>query len=254
MAVFSWRTMDALQTGVKTLSSRLLGSSHLVLSADEFIEAFINPDHVGPLKQTQALVGAFGSYAQTFKLYQGEQRTCYGAYCTFGYNEPPIIIPRYVEKEGVRSTAPEPVAQKISSWLDERVRLGNMFGDALDALHWLNDNCGNAAAMAVMFPALPTILKAFDPEPDSSSSKKARKIADAKSFGSLPRLPREVKQRMIDCSDLLLTTSMLEAAPATASLKRGEAEMYLTGAIDKRPDFIWAAILDGKPTKEASFV
>lgn len=251
MAVFSFRTMDQLFTGIKTLASRLIDPSQLVLTPDEFIACFINPDHVASLKQVGALVGGIGQYYVSPKLATSDGNTC-PTYCSFGYSSPPIIIPDYAT-DGLQPATPDELRAKITAWVDERVRIGNMFGDALDALHWLNDNCGNASAMAVMFPALPTILKAFDPEPESTSSKKAKRIADAKSFGSLPKLPREVKQRMIECSDLLLTVSMLESG-SPPSTKKGEALVKMNGQPKtQRCDFIYVSWGQGH-IKNASFV
>lgn len=251
MAVFSFRTMDQLFTGIKTLASRLIDPSHLVLSPDEFIAGFINPDHVASLKQVGSLVGGIGQFYASPILVSTDGTKCQ-TYCSFGYSSPPIIMPDYVNK-GLQATAPDELHNRVAAWLDERLRIGYMFGDALDSLHWLNENCGNASAMAVMFPALPTILKAYDPEPESTSSKKAKRIADAKSFGSLPKLPREVKQRMVECSDLLLTVSMLEPG-GEPSAKKGEAMLKFNGQPKtQRCDFIYASWGQGH-IKNASFV
>jgi hypothetical protein len=252
MAVFSFRTIDQLNRGIQSLADRLINPSQLVLTPDEFIAAFINPDHVAALKQVGALVGSAGSQFVMPDIMSSSGARCKN-YISFGYSTPPIIIPDYAN-EGMQLSAPEELRTKIIAWVDQRVHLGTMFGDAIDALHWLNDNCGNASAMAVMFPALPTILKEFDSDPESLSFKRAKRIVDAKSFGTLPKLPREVKQRILECSDLLLTVSMLEY-DNLPSLNKSEALMKIHDVSHpvKRPDFIYAA-LNEKANKLGSFI
>lgn len=246
MAVFTWRTMDDIKGAVSIYAQRLLSGSVFILPPDEFIAAFIEPDHVAPLKQTQDLVGFVGNTTATMKLWTSDKVQTFAS-CTFGTNEPPIILPHYVSS-GVTRHAPDAVRSKIQNWLDERYRLGRMFGDAWDSIYWLNDNCGNAAAMAVMFPALPSLLKTSAPDAEAVNAKRAQRIVGAKSFGSLPKLPREVKARMKECSDLMLSVSMLEA-PATFDSKPRDAIFEING-LKSVPDFIYGHF---GQKKEASF-
>lgn len=246
MPVLTWRTMDELKNVIKNFNERLLTGSEFMLSPKEFILAFIDPEHVPMLKQVQDMVGDVGSTFSYTKL------TTAGGIgittsITFGAGKPPIILPQYIHG-GLHKTAPEQVTAKIQAWIDERFNLGRMFGDAWDSIYWLNDNCGNAAAMSVMFPALPTLLKRCSEDPNASSSKRADKIVGAKSFGSLPKLPREVKTRMLECSDLLINVAMLEA-PAPAPLKSKYA-LFQVQTPTGIPDFIYAQL---GQSKEASF-
>lgn len=246
MAVFSWRTMDDIKNAVSTYAQRLLSGSVNIMPPDEFIAAFIEPEHVASLRQTQQLVGFVGNTLTHMKLWTSN-RMLAATYCSFGGDEPPIILPRYISS-GLTRHCPEDVRMRITNWLDERYRLGRMFGDAWDAIYWLNDNCGNAAAMAVMFPALPSLLKTSAPDAEGTKAKRAQRIASAKSFGTLPKLPREVKMRMMECSDLMLTVSMLEA-PAYFEVKRYHARMDIN-TIGTTPDFIYGHF---GQQKDASF-
>ncbi len=247
MASLHWHTLDAIKTSIQNYAARLLSGSACILSPDDFVAAFIERDHIPVLKQVQELVGMVGNVSSVTRFVTSDGVHLNG-HCAFANNAPPIILPHYV-RNGLAPTAPDDVRSRIQNWVDERYRLGRMFGDAWDAINWLNDNCGNAAAIAVMFPALPTLLKNADSDPDAAIVKKAQRIASAKSFGSLPKLPREVKARMIECSDLILTVSMLEA-PAYFAMKRGEALLEtseITGTVN---DFIYAHF---EQTKQASF-
>lgn len=250
MAVFTWRTMDEIRSGVRKLANRLITGHNLTLTPDEFIASFIDPEHVPVLKTTAQIVGHVGEDTARIKLSTvgGLKLECS---LMFGGSMPPIILPHYIA-QGPRSTAPAEVTDKINAWLEERVRLGRFFGDAIDALSWLNDNCGNANAMAVMFPALPTILRTYDSDPDSMATKRAVKMTNAKSFGSLPKLPREVKARFIECSDLLLAVSMLEG-DAERKVKRHHAFIYNAHlAAGSRLDHVVYTALG--QTADASFV
>ena len=246
MAVFTWRTMDDIKSAVGVFANRLLSGSVYIMPPDDFIAAFIEPDHVAPLKQTQDLVGFVGNTSAGIKLWTSDKVQTLAA-CAFGGSQPPIILPHYVTN-GVTRHCPDDLRSRIQSWLDERYRLGRMFGDAWDAIYWLNDNCGNAAAMSVMFPALPSLLKTSAPDAEATNAKRAQRIVNSKSFGSLPKLPREVKVRMMECSDLMMSVSMLEA-PASYSIKPREAYLDV-GSIMRVPDFIYGHF---GQQKDASF-
>lgn len=234
MAVFKFRTMDALKASIKAISGRLLDHHIVTLSPDEFIAAFIRPEHVDVLKTTQSIVGNIGDSYFTTTVAPAH------LYVSFGWNKPPIIVPQYV-RDGYRDTAPYEVVDKIIKYIEERVRIGRMFGDAVDALHYLNDNCGNAAAMAVMFPALPTVMNSISDNPESTSAKRAHKLVEAKSFGTLPKLPREVKTRMIECSNLITNTLMIEST-AAKEIPSGHAKLQVYSVSSSATNFIYDAI------------
>ena len=247
MTVYSYRILDELYTGIRRTASKLLDGYNVKLNASEFVKAFIEPDHVEPLKKTEELVGMVGEvYANpvSFALSDGKLANFR---VTFARNKPPIILPNYLKNGPVKS-APAETIGKLKAYADERVRIGRMFGDALDAVRYLNDACGNAPAMAVMFPAIPALFRYFDTSPDSPNAKRAQKIVDAKSFGVLPRLPPEVKARMLECSNLVLNTMMLEPLPAAdQKATKNEATLEIVGMKTEYNDFIYEVLGQIKP-------
>jgi hypothetical protein len=237
MAVYKHNTMNMVFNTLKNIASRLLDEYQIKLTSDEFIKAFIRPEHVEPLMQTKDLVGTvLGDTYFTTKLATSDGLELYSS-VSFGYSRPPIIVPEYC-KMGLAPTAPDEIKARITEAVDERVRLGRMFGDAIDALYYLNDNSGNAAAMAVLFPALPTLLAASDPEPDSPNAKRAAKLANMKSFGTVATLPREVRLRILECSSLIMNTTMLPEKSSNFDMKSGEAKISVACPIKDLPDFI----------------
>lgn len=248
MAVFKFRPMDEIINEVRTIAGRLLNEHVLRLKPEEFIAAFVKPEHVDVLRTTESIVGRVGDmYVMTNIIASGVHAK---VYISFSYSSPPIIIPSYAS-EGYRDTAPWEVVDKIVKYVDERVRIGRMFGDAIDALHYLNNNCGNAAAMSVLFPALPSIIDAIDPNPDSTTKKRAKRIVEAKSFGSTPKLPPEVKARMFECSNLIMNTLMLGTDNLPESKTKGEATLKVSSLATSFDDFIYAALGQREP---ATFV
>lgn len=202
--------MSALTGVLNGMGQALLSEHDLILSPKEFIPSFIRADHLPLLTQVHDMVGAVNSGSHSIKLraYDGTLHSLNG---TFAASTPPTLIPDYVS-QGLLEDAPHEVSQKFQDWLDERVRIGNMMGDAHDAIDWLNEECGNAAAFAVMFPAITTLLSKCQGHvegEDSSEQKRARKIANSRSFGALPTLTREVKARLAAASDLVLNAAML---------------------------------------------
>jgi hypothetical protein len=238
MAVYKMRTMDEIFAALKKVARRLTDECTLTLSPNEFIQAFVLPEHVEPLKQVQGIVGTVGDTSSLTKLATSEGTLVY-TYITFGFSEPPIILPKYI-RDGMTSAAPDSIVEKVTAFVDERFRLGRIFGDAVDALHYLNEHSGNAAAMSVFFPALPTLLSLSDPNPDSANAKRAKRLAESKSFGSLATLPREVKLRMLEVSSLVMTASMLEESSGKNGVKTGETTLSVSHPVDDLPDFVWA--------------
>lgn len=252
MAVYKFRTMDALYGAIRRVGNTLFGDFRCKLTGPEFVSAFIQPEHIAPLRQVQDIVGLVGNHSFYSKFMTTDDVET-KITVLFNRNEPPIILPNYVST-GVISSAPDDVLLKIRTFVDERVRLGRLFGDAIDAVRYLNDHCGNANAMAVMFPVLPALMKYADPdgEADSAFAKRANKLASAKSFGTLPKLPQAVKQRILEASNVVQTSLMLEQTNGPDDkYERGTAFINVERLTDNAHDFIYKALGQKQP---ASFV
>lgn len=210
MAVYNYRIVDEIQYNIKQLGEMFFARTKMVLTPDEFIAAFIQPDHVSKLRDVQELVGFVGQNSLPTVL-QSTAGGRYSTYLTFTGNAP-IILPQYASK-GVQPTCPEDVRAKIVGWVDERVRFGEAFGDAMDAIVALNESCGDAAAMRVMLPCLPTVMAAMNADQDHRTVKRAKKVAESKKFGSLPRMSQATKQRLIEVSAIVNSVAMVKDAP-----------------------------------------
>lgn len=252
MAVFTYRIMDELYGVVRRTASELLSDTTVTLSPDEFIATFVRAEHVQPLKTTEELVGIVGETTTSTKIKLADGNKAH-IYIRFRGAEPPIIMPPYIN-DGPNPDAPEPVIERITAYANERVRLGRIFGDALDSLHYLNDSCGNAPAMAVLFPCLPALFTAAGKhtnDPDSQHFKRAARIREAKSFGNLPRLLPEVRDRMKTASTLLQNVMMLDKAKASEEPQYGYAVLSVTSPELAYNDFIYESL---GQAKDASFV
>lgn len=229
--VFGTRMLDMLESSLRGLSSKIFGKTQLVLSADEFISAFINPEHIETLHKVRELVGNVGMNSTHTKFDTSDGLKCVLSLSFSGW--PPITMPQYV-RLGVQPTCPFEVRERIAAWVDERYRLGCAFGDALDALYYLNTTCGDAKAMSLMLPCLPTIMAGVSEDGDNKTVKRARKITAAKSFGKLPALPVIIKQRLIEVSAIVNATSLVDGAPDITTGK-GDAVLAFYSFDDTRP-------------------
>ncbi len=209
MPVFSPNQISQLTGSIRILATMMLDKMPFSLSGDEFISAYIAPEHVSLLKQTEELIGMVGNNYGATSALANDTHYCevHIAFVTSS----PIIVPNYV-RHGYQASVPAAVKAKLSNWLTERIRMGEMFGDALDALYYLNDTCGDIRAVGIMFPALPVVLGAISSDPEATSNRRAKKLVEGKGFGSLPRLPREVKDRLVDVSNLLTATTLITDA------------------------------------------
>ena len=208
MTVFSSRISAQLKESVIALGVKMFSHSPLMLTGDEFIAAMIDPDHVSKLKEVQELVGHFGnsSTSLTFAIDQAGGATIH-LYVQF-IGKPPIILPHYAKR--LQPTCPDNIIGKINAWADERYRLGCMFGYAIDAIDYLNEECGDARAMKLMLPALVTIMASNSDWEEDRMVKRGKKLNEAKGFGSLPRLTPDQRQRLKDVSALINVAAMLK--------------------------------------------
>lgn len=253
MAVFTYRTMDALYKVVRNAAADLLNESEVRLSPDEFISTFVRREHVEPLKTTQSLVGTVGDSSTSSKIRMDDNHKAI-IYIRFAGTTPPIIMPPYIV-DGPNPDADPAIVAKLTGFVTERVRLGRMFGDALDTLHYLNDNCGNGSAIAVLFPCLPAMFVEagrMENDPESQHIKRAARIREAKTFGTLPRVLPEVKDRMLMASNLIQNVMMLDKGKSTSTKsKPGEAIIAVSALDEPYDDFIYEAI---GQHKSASFL
>ena len=208
MGLLSPRRIEETLQALRTRAGRLFQTISLTLTPDEFIDGFIQPEHIEPLNKVRELVGVVGNWYATTKLRSGDVHMA--ANIMF-HGGPPIIIPNYVAS-GPRVGLSPDVANKLQAWADDRVRYGELFGDAYDGLRWLNEEAKDLRAMRAMFPALPILLKDISAEDKSPTSKMALRLDSNKTVVTLPRLPREVAARLLEASQLISSTTLFESA------------------------------------------
>lgn len=208
MAVFSNNTMSDLMFQARRLANNFFSTRPLIITADEFIAGFIDPEHIPVLKQTEDICGRIGvTSATSIDARTAKQN---GLPLTLSFHgEAPIIIPNYVT-HGLRPTAPEALRNKLQGWVEERWDYGCMFGDILDALEFYNVVCAEAKAMTVMIPIMPTLMRNITVEADSRTSKRARRLSEMKGVNALPSLPRAVTKRIHDACHLMTAANLIE--------------------------------------------
>jgi len=213
---------------IKTRSRKLFEANELELSSSEFIAAFIDQDHIEPLNKVQDLVGVVSNSYVATEIYANYGDGLVEQFL-FGVNfhiQPPIILPKYVQR-GPRPDAPKEILEKINVWLLERVRLGKIFGDAVDSLVWLNNNCKDIRAMRAMFPALTILLRDVATDEKSAAARMAVKLDGSKGVTNLPSLPREVTNDILQASNTIVATTLLDGVTNNATREKGSATFTL---------------------------
>lgn len=225
MPVYSYKTIDQLNTSLDNLAGNMFAKTPLVLTGDEFLEAFVSPDHVPMLREVQDICkpGTGTLINTSLETADGE---CLTIRVEFNW-QMPVIMPQYV-RHGIQPTCPQGLRDKITAWVEERASFGRAFGDVKDALTFLNDNCGDARAMAVMLPCFATIMGGISTDGESSIVKRARKLTNVTSFGSLPRLPVQVKRRIAEAAAVVNASTLMSDAPYPVT-KRYDATFRVDG-------------------------
>lgn len=210
MPVYSYRMMSDLTSSLEGMARTFFSRMPLLLDPDEFIAAFIAPEHVGKLREVEELVGFTG-----MNVLNTDVPTTDGVAIkvTIGFGmRPPVILPRYAAN-GLQPTCPDHVRERIVAWADERLRFGYAFGDAFDALQSLNEICADKRALVTMLPCFPTIMGSISDDAEAKTTKTAQAMAQNKSVSKLPRLPREVKERLLEVSAIVNSVSLMKDAP-----------------------------------------
>lgn len=208
MAVYSYKMTNALLSVVGDLAEKFFAHMSLTLSPDEFVQAFINPEHVPTLHQMEEMVGYVGSAPGGLYLDLDLGRASVGL--SFGVRAP-LIVPRYVNG-GLQPTCPPDLRDKITAWGNERIRLGFLFGDVYDGLNYLNGVCDDVNTLTTLLPCFPYILSRMSSDEESKVSKRASKIANNRRVGRLPRLTRAAKERLQEASAIMSSVSLVETA------------------------------------------
>jgi hypothetical protein len=215
--------MDQFKTSLQSLAALMFTRSPLILSDDEFLAAFIEPSHLPMLKEVQEMCRP-GLSAMAYTMMTSAEGDGMQMQIQFGVSAP-VILPQYI-RHGLQPTCPQAVRDKFDAWMAERVNFGRAFGDAHDALEYLNDNCGDVEAMTLMLPCLPSIMSNTSEDGDSKAVKKAQQLTSIKRFGKLPRIPRQVTQRLSEVSALINATTLMKDAPVP-DIKRHYASFSL---------------------------
>lgn len=224
MTAYSHRMLSDLEVSLHNLATQFFSRMPLILDPDEFIAAFIAPEHVEKLQDVRELVGHVGRDAITTNIAPRDGMGVPGWSITFGFR-PPIILPQYVT-HGLQPTCPDHIHEKIIAYIDERMRFGRAFGDALDALRELNSICEDAETITILMPCFPVIVGSISDDSEAKTTKRAQKLAQSKRVGKLPRLPRQVKDRLQEVSSIVNSVSLMRDAPIPETPKMHARFIY----------------------------
>lgn len=211
--IFSPARLDLIKNAFVMRASKFFQVQAHMMTNQDFIDAYIRPEHVAILNTTREICGDVGGHAFGVGInHRADFLGVRHAPVAMSFvGAPPIIIPLYVSRASHDDE--HPVVVKLAEWLRERIRQGLLLGDALDSFAFLNNTCADARAFRVVFPAISLLVNdcARSDDPKDPMRKLAARIQGNQEVRTLPRLPREVMQRLIAASDIINTTSLMEA-------------------------------------------
>lgn len=210
MPAFSDRYFENIVGAYQSKVAQMFSKMSLIMTHEEFISGFIQPEHIDILKKTEEIVGFVGNSSTSITY----SRFPYSSMWMSFRRKPAIILPKYVEK-GPRGNAPIEIINKFDAWVWERFRLGCDAGDALDAINMLDDMCPTPQVFAALFPAITTILSWVSHDEESKERKLAEKLTTLGNVSGIPALPREIKLRLLELSSFVQTISLTLGAVDT---------------------------------------
>jgi hypothetical protein len=222
---------DALSRRARDIAENLFRSQEFVFTAEEFVLATIDPEHVAPLRKVEDICGSIGR-GDIVKLkypIEGYPKEPFTFMVRFP-DKSPIIVPDYVEEtEGFRPSCPPELRARFDDWARERIRVGNMAGDFFDCLMVFNDWLPDPRSMAVMLPVLPTLVMRSSSMGDKQKEDTLRQMG--KGDFKIPTLPPQVTKRMNDASGLIAAMALLPSqkrAEASITVDRSYVYEYMT--------------------------
>jgi hypothetical protein len=219
MGVIKHNKMYQVRQALQTRANNWFKANPIRMTAAEYMAAFINPEHIAPLEQVREIVGDVSSTYHSASLYAmlGDKPTKVSLSISFN-RRAPTILPRYTAEQ-FSPTCPPELRRRFEVDVQRRIRDGYSFGTAWDCLEWLNGECKSTHALAFLFPALPILLRDTDTNEESATTKLAFKLDGLSKAPALPAIPREVKQRALELSELVSATSLL---PKDISVSAGD--------------------------------
>ena len=251
MPVYSYKMIENLLHSLENMAGLMFEKTPLVLSGEEFLKAFVDPEHIIMLKQVQEMCkpSLMSHTSTTLHSADGETLRIYAAFV----GSAPVILPQYVGN-GLQPTCPDDIRRKIDAWIVDRTSLGRAFGDAYDAIQFLNDKCGDVEAMALLLPCLPSVMANISSDGESKIVKRAQKLTTIKRFGKLPRIPREITQRLSEVSAIVNAVSLMKDAP-NLSVERHSALLKMSSiANSNRPNIFYQNADPHTPVQVARFI
>lgn len=223
---------------IKRRAETFLEKSDPHLTENDFIQAFIQREHVPHLMKTQELCGPI-SRDDLYGVPLDDSP--YRVAIRFR-DKPPIPVPSYASK-GLSPDCPHPLRERWLEWLPERVRQGDMIGDLIDAINAYDKILPDLRSFAIMVPCLPMVAKR------AGSGKKHDALVNRMVKGakfSLPRLPEEVAKRVSDASSFFMAISMIDGLK---SGDRGDCDIWMERATvyeyDRKKKHIFDGVFPG---------
>jgi len=199
MPVFSLSTLGDLSGAVSATARDFFLKTPLVLTPDEFLQAFILPEHVAESPRFIELFGFVGATVLDTTVNGVKIRG------NFPRGEPPAIIPLYV-RNGMSPECPAHLRARIEDWVHERVWQGRTFGRLIAGLEYLNEHAADAKGITMFIPCLPTLFAEISEKDDDRHAKKARSLATSS------RAPKMVRMAPTDREMLLHASAFFSAA------------------------------------------
>lgn len=227
MPVFRMNVLSELDTALTKIAEKFFNKTALILSPDEFIDAFVWPEHLPILREAQSIVGSVGSTSTVTSIAPINMDYQLKGSLAF-YGVPPVPLPLYVQT-GMQPNASVATAHKIRSWAADRLKFGAAFGTVRDAIGTLNEECGDTRAMSLCLPCLPQLLAETSDDPDNYLVKRARRLAQRSNVPKLPRLSPSTKASLLEASSMVQAAAMALSAP-DLDVKGGECLLRVHGA------------------------
>lgn len=221
---------DAVSRRAWEIAENFFRAQEFAITDKEFVQAFIDPDHVAPLLKVEELCGRIGKNDNVkIKYTVSSHSDAYPFVFMVRFpDKPPIIVPDYVEADGLHRSCPPELRERFDMWAYERIRVGNMVGDFLDCLSVFNEWLPDPRSMSIMLPVMTTLVTRAS-LPDKVKEDTLRRMS--KGDFKIPPLPPQVTKRMNDATSLITAMAMLptqKRSEDTATIERSYMYEYMT--------------------------
>ncbi len=226
---FTERHSAIVWKSINQLKDRMLQGTRLELTHDEFLALFATSEEIDLLKRAVEVADIEGrnrsfdgqfSHINIAQL-TGESVATLRFYVQGTSDKPAPLCPR--NKRVLKDANPE-VLERITSWVTERITIGQQFSRVHNVFTWLNRHCASKDQVRFLWPSIIPLLNLHVETKDL-----ANKLREVRPPRSMPAIPPAVREACKLSAGAVAMAGLLDDATLQAGYVAVSVDLWECG-------------------------